>query len=140
MRNDVDVFHIVKTHRLPYFPKLLRGQLCLSAGPCLSRDCPRPGARQACPGRSHVGKALAVAGHSSVSRLAPRGSAWNVRMRVGVHGSPLTLVKRLLGRCSTFDGASVPLPEGDEEENFTTGVCCGRMHLSGDVLESPGGG
>lgn len=61
-------------------------------------------------------------------------------MRVGVHESPLTLVKHLLGRCSAFDGASVPLPEEHEEENFTTGVSCGKMHLPGDVLESPGGG
>lgn len=49
-------------------------------------------------------------------------------------------MKHLLGQCDTLDGGSVPLPEEHEEENITTGVYCGKMHLSGDVLGSRGEG
>lgn len=58
-------------------------------------------------------------------------------MCVGAHKSALTQIKRLLGQRNTFDGASVPLPEEREEENFTTGLYYGKMHLS-DVLGSQG--
>lgn len=61
-------------------------------------------------------------------------------MCVGACKSPLTQIKHLLRQSNTGDGASVPLPEEHEEENITTGVYCGKTHLSGGVLGSQEGG
>lgn len=52
-----------------------------------------------------------------MSQLAPHSPACKERRHVGMHVSPLTQIKHVLGQCNTF-GASVLLSKEHKEDDF----------------------